>query len=180
MRRQYDGYEAPQPTTVPSAQEAASVEEEQAVPAQSEESDFSDGSADAFSSDEVDEQAAETVDIPQAESAEDTEDVQTDVDFSSDEEVPAAGDTSKRELTEAELKQIAEAKNAYDRLTETEEKKFRSENTALVENMEKLLAMALTYEKGQSAYQQFFADEAAQIYATVKRSPGRQRFLRRC
>ena len=33
------GYEAPQPTTVPSAQEAASVEEEQAVPAQSEESD---------------------------------------------------------------------------------------------------------------------------------------------
>ena len=93
------GYEAPQPTTVPSAQEAASVEEEQAVPAQSEGSDFSDGSADAFSSDEVDEQAAETVDIPQAESAEDTEDVQTDVDFSSDEEVPAAGDTSKRELT---------------------------------------------------------------------------------
>ena len=165
------GYEAPQPTTVPSAQEAASVEEEQAVPAQSEGSDFSDGSADAFSSDEVDEQAAETVDIPQAESAEDTEDVQTDVDFSSDEEVPAAGDTSKRELTEAELKQIAEAKNAYDRLTETEEKKFRSENTALVENMEKLLAMALTYEKGQSAYQQFFADEAAQIYATVKDHP---------
>ena len=165
------GYEAPQPTTVPSAQEAASVEEEQAVPAQSEGSDFSDGSADAFSSDEVDEQAAETVDIPQAESAEDTEDVQTDVDFSSDEEVPAAGDTSKRELTEAELKQIAEAKNAYDRLTETEEQKFRSENTALVENMEKLLAMALTYEKGQSAYQQFFADEAAQIYATVKDHP---------
>lgn len=165
------GYEAPQPTTVPSAQEAASVEEEQAVPAQSEGSDFSDGSADAFSSDEVEEQAAETVDIPQAESAEDTEDVQTDVDFSSDEEVPAAGDTSKRELTEAELKQIAEAKNAYDRLTETEEKKFRSENTALVENMEKLLAMALTYEKGQSAYQQFFADEAAQIYATVKDHP---------
>ena len=165
------GYEAPQPTTVPSAQEAASVEEEQAVPAQSEGSDFSDGSADAFSSDEVDEQAAETVDIPQAESAEDTEDVQTDVDFSSDEEVPAAGDTSKRELTEAELKQIAEAKNAYDRLTETEEKKFRSENTALVENMEKLLAMALTYEKGQSAYQQFFADESAQIYATVKDHP---------
>lgn len=165
------GYEAPQPTTVPSAQEAASVEEEQAVPAQSEGSDFSDGSADAFSSDEVDEQAAETVDIPQAELAEDTEDVQTDVDFSSDEEVPAAGDTSKRELTEAELKQIAEAKNAYDRLTETEEKKFRSENTALVENMEKLLAMALTYEKGQSAYQQFFADEAAQIYATVKDHP---------
>ena len=165
------GYEAPQPTTVPSAQEAASVEEKQAVPAQSEGSDFSDGSADAFSSDEVDEQAAETVDIPQAESAEDTEDVQTDVDFSSDEEVPAAGDTSKRELTEAELKQIAEAKNAYDRLTETEEKKFRSENTALVENMEKLLAMALTYEKGQSAYQQFFADEAAQIYATVKDHP---------
>lgn len=165
------GYEAPQPTTVPSAQEAASVEEEQAVPAQSEGSDFSDGSADAFSSDEVDEQAAETVDIPQAESAEDTEDVQTDVDFSSDEEVPAAGDTSKRELTEAELKQIAEAKNAYDRLTETEEKKFRSENTALVENMEKLLAMALTYEKGQSTYQQFFADEAAQIYATVKDHP---------
>ena len=165
------GYEAPQPTTVPSAQEAASVEEEQAVPAQSEGSDFSDGSADAFSSDEVDEQAAETVDIPQAESAEDTEDVQTDVDFSSDEEVPAAGDTSKRELTEAELKQIAEDKNAYDRLTETEEKKFRSENTALVENMEKLLDMALTYEKGQSAYQQFFADEAAQIYATVKDHP---------
>lgn len=165
------GYEAPQPTTVPSAQEAASVEEEQAVPAQSEGSDFSDGSADAFSSDAVDEQAAETVDIPQAESAEDTEDVQTDVDFSSDEEVPAADDTSKRELTEAELKQIAEAKNAYDRLTETEEKKFRSENTALVENMEKLLAMALTYEKGQSAYQQFFADEAAQIYATVKDHP---------
>lgn len=167
------GYEAPQPTTVPSAQEAASVEEEQAVPAQSEGSDFSDGSADAFSSDAVDEQAAETVDIPQAEAAEaeDTEDVQTDVDFSSDEEVPAAGDTSKRELTEAELKQIAEAKNAYDRLTETEEKKFRSENTALVENMEKLLAMALTYEKGQSAYQQFFADEAAQIYATVKDHP---------
>ena len=56
------GYEAPQPTTVPSAQEAASVEEEQAVPAQSEGSDFSDGSADAFSSDAVDEQAAETVD----------------------------------------------------------------------------------------------------------------------
>lgn len=165
------GYEAPQPTTVPSAQEAASVEEEQAVPAQSEGSDFSDGSADAFSSDEVEEQAAETADIPQAESAEDTEDVQTDVDFSSDEEVPAAGDTSKRELTEAELKQIAEAKNAYDRLTETEEKKFRSENTALVENMEKLLDMALTYEKGQSAYQQFFADEAAQIYATVKDHP---------
>lgn len=164
------GYEAPQPTTVPSAQEAASVEEEQAVPAQSEGSDFSDGSADAFSSDEVDEQAAETVDIPQAEAA-DAEDAQTDVDFSSDEEVPAAGDTSKRELTEAELKQIAEAKNAYDRLTETEEKKFRSENTALVENMEKLLAMALTYEKGQSTYQQFFADEAAQIYATVKDHP---------
>ena len=72
------------------------------------------------------------MDIPQAESAEDTDDVQTDVDFSSDEEVPAAGDTSKRELTEAELKQIAEAKNAYDKLTETEEKKFRSENTRVV------------------------------------------------
>ena len=94
-----------------------------------------------------------------------------DADFSTEEEIPAAGDTAKRALTETELKQIAAAKNAYDQLTETEETKFRSENTALVENMEKLIAMALTYEKGQNEYQQLFADEAALIYATVKDHP---------
>ena len=44
-------------------------------------------------------------------------------------------------------------------------------NTALVENMEKLIAMALTYEKGRMKYQQLFADEAALIYTTVKDHP---------
>lgn len=163
--------EAPQPTEAPAAQEA---------PAEA--SDFSDGSADAFTSD-ISEQAAAQTDDQQSEYSADVTDEEnagsviadeTEVpaaDFSAEEEVPAAGDTAKRELTEAELKQIAAAKNAYDQLTETEETKFRSENTALVENMEKLIAMALTYEKGQSEYQQLFADEAASVYTAVKDNP---------
>ncbi len=163
--------EAPQPTEAPAAQE---------TPAEA--SDFSDGSADAFTSD-ISEQSAAQTDSQQSEYSADVTDEENAgsviadeaevpaADFSAEEEVPAAGDTAKRELTEAELKQIAAAKNAYDQLTETEETKFRSENTALVENMEKLIAMALTYEKGQSEYQQLFADEAASVYTAVKDNP---------
>lgn len=175
-------YEAPQPTEVPAAQEAVQAEElpTQEVPAEG--SDFSDGSADAFTSD-ISEQPAAQMDIQSSEDIADVSNEETpdsviadeaevpDADFSTEEEIPAAGDTAKRALTETELKQIAAAKNAYDQLTETEETKFRSENTALVENMEKLIAMALTYEKGQNEYQQLFADEAALIYATVKDHP---------
>ena len=175
-------YEAPQPTTVPAAQEAVQSEELPAQEVPAEGSDFSDGSADAFTSD-ISEQPAAQMDIQSSEDIADVSNEETpdsviadeteapDADFSTEEEIPAAGDTAKRALTETELKQIAAAKNAYDQLTETEEKKFRSENTALVENMEKLIAMALTYEKGQNEYQQLFADEAALIYATVKDHP---------
>ena len=175
-------YEAPQPTEVPAAQEAVQTEELPAQEAPAEVSDFSDGSADAFTSD-ISEQPAAQMDIQPSEynadisNEENTDSViadeteAPDTDFSTEEEISAAGDTAKRALTETELKQIAAAKNAYDQLTETEEKKFRSENTALVENMEKLIAMALTYEKGQNEYQQLFADEAALIYATVKDHP---------
>lgn len=175
-------YEAPQPTTVPAAQEAVQSDELPAQEVPAEGSDFSDGSADAFTSD-ISEQPAAQMDIqPSKDNADVSNEENTDsviadeaevpdADFSTEEEIPAAGDTAKRALTETELKQIAAAKNAYDQLTETEEKKFRSENTALVENMEKLIAMALTYEKGQNEYQQLFADEAALIYATVKDHP---------
>lgn len=175
-------YEAPQPTTVPAAQEAVQSDELPAQEVPAEGSDFSDGSADAFTSD-ISEQPAAQMDIQPSEynadisNEENTDSViadeteAPDTDFSTEEEISAAGDTAKRALTETELKQIAAAKNAYDQLTETEEKKFRSENTALVENMEKLIAMALTYEKGQNEYQQLFADEAALIYATVKDHP---------
>ena len=175
-------YEAPQPTTVPAAQEAVQSDELPAQEVPAEGSDFSDGSADAFTSD-ISEQPAAQMDIQSSEDIADVSNEETpdsviadeaevpDADFSTEEEIPAAGDTAKRALTETELKQIAAAKNAYDQLTETEETKFRSENTALVENMEKLIAMALTYEKGQNEYQQLFADEAALIYATVKDHP---------
>lgn len=175
-------YEAPQPTTVPAAQEAVQSDELPAQEVPAEGSDFSDGSADAFTSD-ISEQPAAQMDIqPSKDNADVSNEENTDsviadeaevpdADFSTEEEIPAAGDTAKRALTETELKQIAAAKNAYDQLTETEEKKFRSENTALVENMEKLIAMALTYEKGQNEYQQLFADEAALIYTTVKDHP---------
>lgn len=175
-------YEAPQPTEVPAAQKAVQAEELPAQETPAEVSDFSDGSADAFTSD-ISEQPAAQMDIQPSEynadvsNEENTDSViadeteAPDADFSTEEEIPAAGDTAKRALTETELKQIAAAKNAYDQLTETEEKKFRSKNTALVENMEKLIAMALTYEKGQNEYQQLFADEAALIYATVKDHP---------
>lgn len=175
-------YEEPQPTTVPAAQEAVQSEELPAQEVPAEGSDFSDGSADAFTSD-ISEQPAAQMDIQSSEDIADVSNEETpdsviadeaevpDADFSTEEEIPAAGDTAKRALTETELKQIAAAKNAYDQLTETEETKFRSENTALVENMEKLIAMALTYEKGQNEYQQLFADEAALIYATVKDHP---------
>ena len=175
-------YEAPQPTTVPAAQEAVQSDELPAQEVPAEGSDFSDGSADAFTSD-ISEQPAAQMDIqPSKDNADVSNEENTDsviadeaevpdADFSTEEEIPAAGDTAKRALTETELKQIAAAKNAYDQLTETEETKFRSENTALVENMEKLIAMALTYEKGQNEYQQLFADEAALIYATVKDHP---------
>lgn len=175
-------YETPQPTTVPAAQEAVQSEELPAQEVPAEGSDFSDGSADAFTSD-ISEQPAAQMDIQSSEDIADVSNEETpdsviadeaevpDADFSTEEEIPAAGDTAKRALTETELKQIAAAKNAYDQLTETEETKFRSENTALVENMEKLIAMALTYEKGQNEYQQLFADEAALIYATVKDHP---------
>ena len=175
-------YEAPQPTTVPAAQEAVQSEELPAQEVPAEGSDFSDGSADAFTSD-ISEQPAAQMDIQSSEDIADVSNEETpdsviadeaevpDADFSTEEEIPAAGDTAKRALTETELKQIVAAKNAYDQLTETEETKFRSENTALVENMEKLIAMALTYEKGQNEYQQLFADEAALIYATVKDHP---------
>ena len=175
-------YEAPQPTEVPAAQEAVQAEELPAQEVPAEISDFSDGSADAFTSD-ISEQPAAQMDIQPSEYNADVSNEENadsviadeteapDADFSTEEEIPAAGDTAKRALTETELKQIAAAKNAYDQLTETEEKKFRSENTALVENMEKLIAMALTYEKGQNEYQQLFADEAALIYATVKDHP---------
>ncbi|URW86540.1 hypothetical protein M5E86_02205 [Blautia wexlerae] len=164
------------------AQEAVQSDELPAQEVPAEGSDFSDGSADAFTSD-ISEQPAAQMDI---QSSKDNADVSNeentdsviadeaevpDADFSTEEEIPATGDTAKRALTETELKQIAAAKNAYDQLTETEEKKFRSENTALVENMEKLIAMALTYEKGQNEYQQLFADEAALIYTTVKDHP---------
>ena len=175
-------YEAPQPTTVPAAQEAVQSDELPAQEVPAEGSDFSDGSADAFTSD-ISEQPAAQMDIQPSEDNADVSNEENtdsviadeaevpDADFSTEEEIPAAGDTAKRALTETELKQIAAAKNAYDQLTETEEKKFRSENTALVENMEKLIAMALTYEKGQNEYQQLFADEAALIYTTVKDHP---------
>lgn len=171
------GQEIPQPTQTPQpteapAQEAAQAEDlMQAEEVQAAEVgfDFSDGSEDVFTSEAVlvEEAPAEEVqEIPVQ-----TEEIAQAAEFVSEEEAPEAQAQTTRALTDGELTKIAEAKHAYDQLSAEEETKFRSENTALVENLEKLVSMALTYEKGQSEYLKLFAAEAAEVYAAVKNDP---------
>lgn len=140
------GYEA-QPTEAP-------VETPEEITAETSAAEFdsdvfSDESADIFSTDTTEE-------TQEADFAEMQDTAENDT--------PSA---DLRALTDEELTMITAAKNAYEQLTAAEEEKFRTENTALVENMEQLIALALTYPNGQESYQQQFAAEAAQLYATV-------------
>ena len=140
------GYEA-QPTEVP-------VETPEEITAETSAAEFdsdvfSDESADIFSTDTTEE-------TQEADFAEMQDTAENDT--------PSA---DLRALTDEELTMITAAKNAYEQLTAAEEEKFRTENAALVENMEQLIALALTYPNGQESYQQQFAAEAAQLYAAV-------------
>ena len=140
------GYEA-QPTEVP-------VETPEEITAETSAAEFdsdvfSDESADIFSTDTTEE-------TQEADFAEMQDTAENDT--------PSA---DLRALTDEELTMITAAKNAYEQLTAAEEEKFRTENAALVENMDQLIALALTYPNGQESYQQQFAAEAAQLYAAV-------------
>lgn len=140
------GYEA-QPTEAP-------VETPEEITAETSAAEFdsdvfSDESADIFSTDTTEE-------TQEADFAEMQDTAENDT--------PSA---DLRALTDEELTMITAAKNAYEQLTAAEEEKFRTENAALVENMEQLIALALTYPNGQESYQQQFAAEAAQLYAAV-------------
>ena len=140
------GYEA-QPTEAP-------VETPEKITAETSAAEFdsdvfSDESADIFSTDTTEE-------TQEADFAEMQDTAENDT--------PSA---DLRALTDEELTMITAAKNAYEQLTAAEEEKFRTENAALVENMEQLTALALTYPNGQESYQQQFAAEAAQLYAAV-------------
>lgn len=140
------GYEA-QPTEAP-------VETPEEITAETSAAEFdsdvfSDESADIFSTDTTEE-------TQEADFAEMQDTAENDI--------PSA---DLRALTDEELTMITAAKNAYEQLTAAEEEKFRTENAALVENMEQLIALALTYPNGQESYQQQFAAEAAQLYAAV-------------
>lgn len=164
--------ETPQPTEAP-VQEAAQAAEEVGA-----DFSFSDGSEDVFTEDAFTSEAVQTEEMPEETAAEEVQEipVQTEeaaqaAEFVSEEAAPEAQAQTTRALTDGELTKIAEAKHAYDQLSAEEEVKFRGENTALVENLEKLVSMALTYEKGQSEYQKLFAAEAAEVYAAVKDDP---------
>ena len=140
------GYEA-QPTEAP-------VETPEEITAETSAAEFdsdvfSDESADIFSTDTTEE-------TQEADFAEMQDTAENDT--------PSA---DLRALTDEELTMITAAKNAYEQLTAAEEEKFRTENAALVENMDQLIALALTYPNGQESYQQQFAAEAAQLYAAV-------------
>lgn len=140
------GYEA-QPTEAPMETPEEITAETSAAEFDSDV--FSDESADIFSTDTTEEtQEADFAEI------QDT----------AENDTPSA---DLRALTDEELTMITAAKNAYEQLTAAEEEKFRTENAALVENMEQLIALALTYPNGQESYQQQFAAEAAQLYAAV-------------
>lgn len=140
------GYEA-QPTEVPVETPEEIIAETSAAEFDSDV--FSDESADIFSTDTTEE-------TQEADFAEMQDTAENDT--------PSA---DLRALTDEELTMITAAKNAYEQLTAAEEEKFRTENAALVENMEQLIALALTYPNGQESYQQQFAAEAAQLYAAV-------------
>ena len=140
------GYEA-QPTEAPVETPEETTAETSAAEFDSDV--FSDESADIFSTDTTEE-------TQEADFAEMQDTAENDT--------PSA---DLRALTDEELTMITAAKNAYEQLTAAEEEKFRTENAALVENMEQLIALALTYPNGQESYQQQFAAEAAQLYAAV-------------
>lgn len=140
------GYEA-QPTEVP-VETPEEITAETSV-AEFDSDVFSDESADIFSTDTTEE-------TQEADFAEMQDTAENDT--------PSA---DLRALTDEELTMITAAKNAYEQLTAAEEEKFRTENAALVENMEQLITLALTYPNGQESYQQQFAAEAAQLYAAV-------------
>ena len=140
------GYEA-QPTETPVETPEETTAETSAAEFDSDV--FSDESADIFSADTTEE-------TQEADFAEMQDTAENDI--------PSA---DLRALTDEELTMITAAKNAYEQLTAAEEEKFRTENAALVENMEQLIALALTYPNGQESYQQQFAAEAAQLYAAV-------------
>ena len=140
------GYEA-QPTEAPVETPEETTAETSAAEFDSDV--FSDESADIFSADTTEE-------TQEADFAEMQDTAENDT--------PSA---DLRALTDEELTMITAAKNAYEQLTAAEEEKFRTENAALVENMEQLIALALTYPNGQESYQQQFAAEAAQLYAAV-------------
>ena len=140
------GYEA-QPTEAPVETPEETTAETSAAEFDSDV--FSDESADIFSTDTTEE-------TQEADFAEMQDTAENDT--------PSA---DLRALTDEELTMITAAKNAYEQLTAAEEEKFRTENAALVENMDQLIALALTYPNGQESYQQQFAAEAAQLYAAV-------------
>lgn len=140
------GYEA-QPTETP-VETPEEITAETSV-AEFDSDVFSDESADIFSTDTTEE-------TQEADFAEMQDTAENDT--------PSA---DLRALTDEELTMITAAKNAYEQLTAAEEEKFRTENAALVENMEQLITLALTYPNGQESYQQQFAAEAAQLYAAV-------------
>lgn len=176
------GQETAEPTATPQPTEAAAQDVAQAEElmqteqAQAAETGFgfSDGSEDVFTEDTFTAEAVQTEEMPAEEVQEtpaQTEEVVGAAEFVSEEEAPEAQAQTTRALTDSELTKIAEAKHAYDQLAADVQVKFRGENTALVENLEKLVAMALTYEKGQSEYQKLFAAEAAEVYAAVKDDP---------
>ena len=140
------GYEA-QPTEAP-------VETPEEITAETSAAEFD---SDVFSD--------ESADIFSADTTEETQEADfAEMQDTAENDTPSA---DLRALTDEELTMITAAKNAYEQLTAAEEEKFRTENAALVENMEQLIALALTYPNGQESYQQQFAAEAAQLYAAV-------------
>ncbi len=125
---------------------------------------FSDGSEDVFNTEE------ESADVTEEVQAADAGTEETDG-FSAGTEEADVQDEEVRELTDQELNDIIAAKIAFEKMTPAEEERFRSENPALVENLEKLSAQALTYPKAMESYQQQYAKEAGQYYEKIKETP---------
>ena len=105
--------------------------------------------------------------IPAADSTSAPAVSETDTFSAAESEEADTPSTDFRALTDEELVQIITAKNSYEQLATAEEEKFRAENTALVENLEKLVSLALTYPSAEETYLQQFTAEAAQLYTSV-------------
>lgn len=105
--------------------------------------------------------------IPAADSTSAPAVSETDTFSAAESEEADTPSTDLRALTDEELVQIITAKNSYEQLATAEEEKFRAENTALVENLEKLVSLALTYPSAEETYLQQFTAEAAQLYTSV-------------